>query len=102
VKSECAALLHPPKTMTATKQSPVSKGDCFTTCARNDMQGGALRELQSPPLHFGDSSRSASREELRPFAGRTLMPSILDRRSRESCELENISKTIQSSTLGWR
>lgn len=32
----------------ATKQSPVSRGDivplgdCFATCARNDMQGGAL------------------------------------------------------------
>ena len=37
------------------KQSPVSRGDCFTTacpefiegCVRNDMQENALRELQS-------------------------------------------------------
>lgn len=28
-------------------QSRVSRGDCFATCARNDMQDGALRELQS-------------------------------------------------------
>jgi hypothetical protein len=36
------------------KQSPVARGDCLpygydvATCARNDIQGGALRELQSP------------------------------------------------------
>ena len=47
----------------ATKQSPVTRGDCFAPCARNDMQGGALRELQS-----------ASGEELS-----ALMPSVLDR-----------------------
>jgi hypothetical protein len=29
------------------KQSPVSRGDCFATCARNDMQMVSLRELQS-------------------------------------------------------
>ena len=32
------------------KQSPVSRGDCFATCARNDMQTArlvSLRELQS-------------------------------------------------------
>lgn len=31
------------------KQSPVSRGDCFATCARNDMVAkvNALRELQS-------------------------------------------------------
>jgi len=38
-----------------------------------------LRELQSPPLHLGDGSQSASGEELRPLFGRTLMPSILDK-----------------------
>jgi hypothetical protein len=36
------------------KQSPVSRGDCFATCARNDMQGGALRELQSTGGAFGE------------------------------------------------
>jgi hypothetical protein len=53
----------------ATKQSPV-RGDCFAKGARNDMvaEVNALRELQS-----------ASGEELRPFVGRTLMPSILDK-----------------------
>jgi hypothetical protein len=45
------------------KQSPISRGDCFAKCARNDMQGDALRELQS-----------AGREELSE-----LMPSILDK-----------------------
>jgi len=52
----------------------------------------ALREVQSPALRFGDCrcfarrTQSASREELRPFFGRTLMPthgdatqSVLDR-----------------------
>jgi len=34
----------------------------------------ALRELQSPSLHFGDASQSASGEELS-----ALMPSVLDR-----------------------
>jgi type I restriction enzyme S subunit len=34
----------------------------------------ALRELQSPPLHFGDASQSASGEELS-----ALMLSILDK-----------------------
>ena len=46
-----------------TKQSPRRTGSCFATCARNDIQGGALRELQS-----------ASGEELS-----ALMPSILDK-----------------------
>ena len=56
------------------KQSPVARGDivpfgdCFATCARNDMQGDALREVQS-----------AGGEELRPLFGRTLMASILDK-----------------------
>ena len=54
------------------KQSLITRGDCFAhlpraqvpgTCARNDMQGDALRELQS-----------ASGEELS-----ALLPSILDR-----------------------
>jgi len=45
------------------KQSPARKGDCFATCARNDMQEASLRELQS-----------ASGEELS-----ALMPPILDR-----------------------
>ena len=32
------------------KQSPVTRGDCFATCARNDMQTASLREwwLSSP------------------------------------------------------
>ncbi len=47
----------------ATKQSPVSRGDCFATCARNDMQTVTLRELQS-----------AGGEELS-----ALMASVLDR-----------------------
>jgi hypothetical protein len=38
-----------------------------------------LRELQSPSLHFGGGSQSASGEELRPFFGRTLMRSISDK-----------------------
>ncbi len=50
------------------KQSPVTRGDCFATCARNDMQTALLREVQS-----------ATGEELRPFSGRTLLPSILDK-----------------------
>ena len=50
------------------KQSPVARGDCFATCARNDMQAASLRELQS-----------AMGEELRPHFGRTLLPSMLDR-----------------------
>ena len=29
------------------KQSPHSQGDCFATCARNDMQTASLRRLQS-------------------------------------------------------
>ena len=29
------------------KQSPVSRGDCFATYARNDIQTASLRELQS-------------------------------------------------------
>jgi hypothetical protein len=45
------------------KQSPVSRGDCFATCARNDMQGDALRELQVK----GGEELSA------------LMPSVLDK-----------------------
>jgi len=53
----------------ATKQSPNKRGDCFAI-ARNDMAAkvNGLRELQS-----------AGGEELRPFFGRTLMPSILDK-----------------------
>ncbi len=47
----------------ATKQSPVSGGDCFATCARNDMLTASLRELQS-----------ATGEELS-----ALLPSVLDR-----------------------
>jgi hypothetical protein len=45
------------------KQSPVTRGDCFATCARNDMQTVSLRELQS-----------ATGEELD-----ALLPSVLDR-----------------------
>jgi len=45
------------------KQSPVSRGDCFATCARNDMQTASLRE-----------SQSATGEELD-----ALLPSVLDR-----------------------
>ncbi len=50
--------------LAATWQSPV-RGDCFATCARNDIWAkvNALRELQS-----------ASGEELS-----ALMPSVLDR-----------------------
>jgi hypothetical protein len=50
------------------KQSPSTRGDCFATCARNDMPTASLRELQS-----------ATGEELRPFFGWTLLPSVLDR-----------------------
>ena len=45
------------------KQSPVARGDCFATCARNDMQTASLLELQS-----------AAGEELD-----ALLPSVLDR-----------------------
>jgi len=45
------------------KQSPVSRGDCFAKCARNDMPTASLRELQS-----------ATGEELD-----ALLPSVLDR-----------------------
>jgi len=44
----------------------IARGDCFATCARNDMQTASLRELQS-----------ATGEELRPLFGRTLLPSVL-------------------------
>ena len=47
----------------ATWQSPVTRGDCFATCARNDMQENALRGLQSQ-----------SQEELD-----ALLPSVLDK-----------------------
>jgi hypothetical protein len=52
----------------ATWQSPV-RGDCFAV-ARNDMW-----QLQSPSLHFGDATQSASEEELRLLFGRTLTSS---------------------------
>ena len=54
----------------ATKQSPHLRGGSFATCTRNDMSAkvNVLRELQS-----------ASGEELHPFVGWTLMPSVLDR-----------------------
>ena len=47
------------------KQSPVTRGDCFAKCARNDMQTrlASLRELQS-----------ATGEELS-----ALLPSVLDK-----------------------
>jgi len=45
------------------KQSPHSQGDCFATCARNDMQTASLREL-----------RSETKEELD-----ALVPSVLDK-----------------------
>ncbi len=45
------------------KQSPVSRGDCFATCARNDMPTASLRELLS-----------ATEEELN-----ALLPSVLDK-----------------------
>jgi len=45
------------------KQSPVTRRDCFATCARNDMQTASLRELQS-----------ATGEELS-----ALLPSVLDK-----------------------
>jgi len=41
----------------------IARGDCFATCARNDMQTASLRELQS-----------ATGEELD-----ALLPSVLDR-----------------------
>jgi hypothetical protein len=65
------------------KQSPVTRGDCspalpgtarqgrcapgasVATCARNDMQEAALRELQS-----------ATGEELRPLFGRLQSPAL--------------------------
>ena len=52
------------------KQSPYSQGDCFATCARNDMQEASLRE-----------SQSATGEELRPFFGSlwALLLSVLDK-----------------------
>jgi hypothetical protein len=45
------------------KQSPVSRGDCFAKCARNDMQRASLREAQS-----------TTGEELD-----ALLPSVLDK-----------------------
>jgi len=45
------------------KHPPVPRGDCFATCARNDMQTASLRELQS-----------ATGEELD-----ALLPSVLDK-----------------------
>ena len=60
------------------KQSPVTRGDivpfgdCFATCARNDMQMALLR--QSPT---GMTLQSATGKELR--RRRTLLPSVLDK-----------------------
>jgi hypothetical protein len=81
------------------KQSPVTRGDCFATCARNDMQMARLASLPqlqsasgeelSPPLHFGDALQSA------------LMPPVLRPQGgafREGCDGEKPStnKTANS------
>ena len=71
------------------KQSPVSRGDCFATCARNDMLTASLREwwLSSPecsslapPARAGvrgvSKPQSATGEELR--LRRTFLPSVPD------------------------
>jgi hypothetical protein len=58
------------------KQSPM-RGDCFAKCAPNDMQTASL-----PLAPLGDfvwELQSATGEELRPFFGRTLMASMLDK-----------------------
>lgn len=50
------------------KQSPVSGGDCFATCARNDIQENAF-----PLTSFGDDVRglqSTGGEELSAFEPR--------------------------------
>ena len=52
------------------KQSHVTRGDCFAKCARNDMWA----KVNAPRVY-----QSAGGEELRPFFGRTLMTSILDK-----------------------
>ena len=64
------------------KQSPVTRGDCFATCARNDMPRARLALL----WHRGSrrasaflaciETQSATGEELRL---RTLLPSVLDK-----------------------
>jgi hypothetical protein len=51
------------------KQSPVSRGDCFATYARNDMQTVSLREPRK-----GVILQSQTGEELD-----ALLPSVLDR-----------------------
>ena len=59
----------------SSKQSPVTKGDCFAKCARNDMQTASLPVLRSS----GRELPPQTGEELRPPFGRTRMPSILDK-----------------------
>jgi len=56
------------------KQSPVSRGDCFAI-ARNDI----FVKVNTLPAHAFGRLQSASGEEVRPFVGRTLMPSVLDK-----------------------
>ena len=67
----------------ATKQSPVSRGDCFATCARNDMQTArlaSLRELQS-----------RTQEELDALLPSALRPqATVGSRLRESCDRNSL------------
>jgi len=61
------------------KQSPVTRGDCFAKCARNDMQMASLRQRWSSKASVilgCIETQSATGEELRPFFGRTLLPSV--------------------------
>ena len=51
------------------KQSPVSRGDCFAKCARNDIQTASLREP-----HKGVILQSQILDELN-----ALLLSVLDR-----------------------
>ncbi len=48
------------------KQSSVTRGDCFATCARNNMQTVALRELQSAT---GEELDALLPSVLRPSGG---------------------------------
>ncbi len=54
------------------KQSPVSRWDCFATCARNDMPTARLASRKGM-ISLGDL-QSATGEELD-----ALLPSVLDR-----------------------
>lgn len=55
------------------KQSPVSRGDCFATCARNDMQDGAPQEAQSRRGHPVRAKSPSRRNGLKVCSAKQLL-----------------------------